>query len=238
MWDADLAGGVALVLGAEGKGVRPLVRRTCDATVAIPLAGKVGSLNVCVAAAVLLFEARRQRTEGRWLSRPSTSSTATTCSTRAIFSDRDELVDALASFVAAKGAGSSCSTSASALNSACSGPGRARGSPTDPGAGAARKGYADRLELVAQRLAAASAWPLEYGQRDGGRESATSSTRKRRELSGSDWGLLWRSTPRPYALRKARTASTRRCSCAALASGCAGLEKSRKAAIPPGRKMR
>lgn len=61
MWDADLDGGVALVLGAEGKGVRPLVRRTCDATIAIPLAGKVGSLNVSVAAAVLLYEARRQR---------------------------------------------------------------------------------------------------------------------------------------------------------------------------------
>jgi 23S rRNA (guanosine2251-2'-O)-methyltransferase len=62
MWDADLTGGLALVLGAEGKGVRPLVRRTCDGTVAIPLAGKVGSLNVSVAAAVLLYEARRQRT--------------------------------------------------------------------------------------------------------------------------------------------------------------------------------
>jgi 23S rRNA (guanosine2251-2'-O)-methyltransferase len=61
MWDADLTGGVALVLGAEGKGVRPLVRRTCDAVISIPLQGKVGSLNVSVACAVLLYEARRQR---------------------------------------------------------------------------------------------------------------------------------------------------------------------------------
>ena len=61
LWSADLTGGVALVLGAEGKGIRPLVRRTCDAEVAIPLAGRTESLNVSVAAAVLLYEARRQR---------------------------------------------------------------------------------------------------------------------------------------------------------------------------------
>jgi 23S rRNA (guanosine2251-2'-O)-methyltransferase len=61
MWDADLSGGLALVFGAEGKGLRPLVRRTCDDAVAIPLAGRVESLNVSVAAALLLYEARRQR---------------------------------------------------------------------------------------------------------------------------------------------------------------------------------
>ena len=61
MWEADLRGGAALVLGAEGRGLRPLVRRTCDAAIAIPLAGRVESLNVSVAAALLLYEARRQR---------------------------------------------------------------------------------------------------------------------------------------------------------------------------------
>jgi 23S rRNA (guanosine2251-2'-O)-methyltransferase len=65
LWNADLSGGVALVLGAEGKGVRPLVRRTCDAVISIPLAGRIGSLNVSAAAAVVLYEARRQRTDGR-----------------------------------------------------------------------------------------------------------------------------------------------------------------------------
>jgi 23S rRNA (guanosine2251-2'-O)-methyltransferase len=61
MWETDLSGGVALVFGAEGKGLRPLVRRTCDDVVSIPMAGNVESLNVSVAAAVLLYEAKRQR---------------------------------------------------------------------------------------------------------------------------------------------------------------------------------
>ena len=61
MWKADLSGGVAFVFGAEGKGLRPHVRRTCDLEVSIPQLGQVESLNVSVAAAVLLYEARRQR---------------------------------------------------------------------------------------------------------------------------------------------------------------------------------
>ena len=61
LWDADLDGGVAFVLGAEGRGLRPLVRRTCDGIVSIPLAGRIESLNVSVASALLLYEARRQR---------------------------------------------------------------------------------------------------------------------------------------------------------------------------------
>jgi 23S rRNA (guanosine2251-2'-O)-methyltransferase len=61
MWETDLSGGLALVFGAEGKGLRPLVRRTCDEVVSIPMKGSVESLNVSVAAALLLYEARRQR---------------------------------------------------------------------------------------------------------------------------------------------------------------------------------
>lgn len=61
LWDLDLGEGVALVFGSEGKGVRPLVRRACDASVRIPLQGRIESLNVSVASAVALFEARRQR---------------------------------------------------------------------------------------------------------------------------------------------------------------------------------
>ncbi len=61
LWQTDLTGGTALVLGAEGTGVRPGVRRACDGAIAIPLAGRVASLNVSVAAGVMLFEAARQR---------------------------------------------------------------------------------------------------------------------------------------------------------------------------------
>ena len=61
LWDADLSGGLAFVFGAEGRGLRPLVRRTCDDLVSIPLYGKIESLNVSVAASLLLYEARRQR---------------------------------------------------------------------------------------------------------------------------------------------------------------------------------
>jgi 23S rRNA (guanosine2251-2'-O)-methyltransferase len=67
IWDADLCGGAAFVLGAEGRGLRPLVRRTCDALVSIPLRGRVESLNVSVAAGVLLYEAARQREPSRKL---------------------------------------------------------------------------------------------------------------------------------------------------------------------------
>lgn len=65
LYDADLTGPLALVLGSEGKGLRRLTREHCDALVAIPMAGEVSSLNVSVSTGVCLFEAVRQRTTGK-----------------------------------------------------------------------------------------------------------------------------------------------------------------------------
>ena len=63
LYDLDLTGPVAFVLGAEGDGMRQLTRKTCDQLVRIPMAGAVESLNVSVASAVCLYEALRQRTK-------------------------------------------------------------------------------------------------------------------------------------------------------------------------------
>jgi 23S rRNA (guanosine2251-2'-O)-methyltransferase len=60
-WKIDMTEGTILVLGSEGSGIRPLVRRLCDGAVTIPQAGRVASLNVAVAAGTLLYEASRQR---------------------------------------------------------------------------------------------------------------------------------------------------------------------------------
>lgn len=62
--ELDLAGPCAMVFGAEGTGIRPGVLAKCDERAAIPMRGKVGSLNVSAAAAVVLFEMVRQRSGG------------------------------------------------------------------------------------------------------------------------------------------------------------------------------
>jgi 23S rRNA (guanosine2251-2'-O)-methyltransferase len=61
---ADFTGGLAIVMGAEGKGLRRLTRENCDFLVKIPMFGAVESLNVSVATGILLFEAVRQRNAG------------------------------------------------------------------------------------------------------------------------------------------------------------------------------
>jgi len=61
LWEADFKGPVALVVGAEGAGISRLVRENCDFNVSIPMYGKIESLNASVSAAILMYEAVRQR---------------------------------------------------------------------------------------------------------------------------------------------------------------------------------
>lgn len=63
--ETDLSGPIALVMGAEGSGLRQLTRETCDLTVRLPQQGAVESLNVSVASGMLLYEALRQRLAGK-----------------------------------------------------------------------------------------------------------------------------------------------------------------------------
>jgi 23S rRNA (guanosine2251-2'-O)-methyltransferase len=61
LFDNDLTGPLVIVIGSEGKGMRPLVRQRCDYLLAIPQVGRIGSLNASAAAAVVLYEVFRQR---------------------------------------------------------------------------------------------------------------------------------------------------------------------------------
>ena len=65
IYDIDLKGPTAIVMGAEGEGMRRLTRETCDQLVHIPMQGAVESLNVSVATGVTLYEARRQRAQAK-----------------------------------------------------------------------------------------------------------------------------------------------------------------------------
>lgn len=64
-WETDLTGPLCLVLGGEGEGLRPLAARTCDLLVSLPMRGRLGSLNVGAAGAVLCYEVVRQRERAR-----------------------------------------------------------------------------------------------------------------------------------------------------------------------------
>lgn len=64
LYAADLKGPAAIVIGSEGSGMSRLVAETCDFTVSIPMKGKINSLNASAAAAILLYEAVRQRQGG------------------------------------------------------------------------------------------------------------------------------------------------------------------------------
>ena len=64
MYQADLTGPAAIVIGNEGAGMSPLVQKNCDVTVHIPMRGRISSLNASAAASILLYEAVRQRLGG------------------------------------------------------------------------------------------------------------------------------------------------------------------------------
>ena len=61
LYNANLNGSMAIVVGSEGKGIRSLIKKTCDQIVSIPMSGNIESLNVSVATAITLFEIKRQR---------------------------------------------------------------------------------------------------------------------------------------------------------------------------------
>ena len=61
LWECDLKGKLAIVIGNEGKGVSRLVREKCDFIVSIPMVGNINSLNASNAAAILMYESMRQR---------------------------------------------------------------------------------------------------------------------------------------------------------------------------------
>ena len=61
LYDVDFSGKVVLLVGNEGEGIRPLVRKQCDVVLSIPLHGGVSSLNASVAGGIALFEAARRR---------------------------------------------------------------------------------------------------------------------------------------------------------------------------------
>ena len=64
LWSARLDGPLALVIGAEGAGIRPGVLKHCDLRLRIPMEGRIGSLNASVSAALVLYEVARQRAGG------------------------------------------------------------------------------------------------------------------------------------------------------------------------------
>ena len=65
LFESDLTGDLALLVGAEDKGIRPLVRKQCDFTVAVPQSGVVDSLNAAAAGAVVMYECLRQRSSSK-----------------------------------------------------------------------------------------------------------------------------------------------------------------------------